>query len=140
MARDAYLDHLARIPLFSACSKRDLRLIAKTLTEINVDAGEVLMREGDRASSFLVVVDGNLVVDKRGQNVASVGPGDVVGEMAILMDRPRTATVTAATPALVLVGERRSFSVLLDEVPGLAKKVLRSLAQRVADNEANLVH
>ena len=140
MARDAHLEHLAKMPIFSHCSKKDLRLIARTLTEIDVKAGEVLMKEGDRATSFLIVVDGNLVISREGQSVASVGPGDVVGEMAILMERPRNATVTAATPALVLVGERRSFEALLDEVPGLAKKVLKSLAHRVADNERHLVH
>lgn len=140
MARDTYLEHLAQVPIFSHCSKKDLRLVAKTLTEIDVSAGDVLFKEGDRATSFIVVVDGTLTVRRGGRKVASIGSGEVVGEMAILMDRPRTATVTAETAARVLVGERRSFDALLDEVPGLAKSVLKALAHRTADNERSLVH
>jgi CRP-like cAMP-binding protein len=138
MARDTYLDHLAQIPLFSQCSKRDLRHIAKTLTEIEVHPGDVLFREGDRATSFVVVVEGELAVRRKGRKVATLGPGEVAGEMAILMDRHRTATVEAATPGLVLVGERRAFMGLLDEVPGLAKKVLLAVAHRAAENERSM--
>lgn len=140
MARDAYLEHLAQIPIFSHCSTKDLRLIAQTLTEIEVDGGDVLMKEGDRATSFLVVVEGELSVQRGGTTIATLGPGEVVGEMAILMDRHRTATVVADGPAVVLVGERRSFEALLDEVPGLAKSVLVALAHRVAENEQGIVH
>lgn len=140
MARDTYLEHLAQVPIFSHCSKKDLQLIARTLTEIEVDEGEILMREGERATSFLVVVEGELKVERSGATLARLGPGEVVGEMAILMDRKRNATVTACAPSLVLVGERRSFEALLDEVPGLAKKVLVSLAHRVADNDKAILH
>jgi CRP/FNR family transcriptional regulator, cyclic AMP receptor protein len=140
MARDRYLDHLAQIPIFSHCSKKDLRLVARQLTEMDVDEGAVLLSEGERATSFLVVVEGSLAVRRKGRKVATLGPGEVVGEMALLMDRPRTASVSAAEPSKVLVGERRSFEALLDEVPGLAKKVLKSLAHRVADNERAMVH
>ena len=140
MARDTYLEHLAQVPIFSHCSKKDLQLIARTLTEIQVDEGDVLMREGDRATSFLVVVEGALSVERDGSTIARLGPGEVVGEMAILMDRKRIATVKASAPSVVLVGERRSFEALLDEVPGLAKKVLVSLAHRVAENDNALMH
>jgi CRP/FNR family transcriptional regulator, cyclic AMP receptor protein len=140
MARDRYLDHLAQIPLFSHCSKKDLRLVSRQLTELDIDEGAVLLSEGERATYFLVVVEGSLAVRRNGRKVATLGPGEVVGEMALLMDRPRTATVSAAEPSKVLVGERRSFEALLDEVPGLAKKVLKSLAHRVADNERAMVH
>jgi CRP/FNR family transcriptional regulator, cyclic AMP receptor protein len=140
MARDPYLEHLAQVPIFSHLSKKDLRMIARNLTEIQVEEGDVLLKEGERATSFLVVVEGELLVRRNGRKVATLGPGEVVGEMAILMDRARTATVSAAQTSVVLVGERRSFEALLDEVPGLAKKVLKSLAHRVADNERALVH
>lgn len=140
MSRDAYLDHLAQIPIFSHCSKKHLQLVCQTMTEIDVKPGDVLMKEGDRATAFLVLVEGELTVQRKGQQVATIHAGEVVGEMAILMDRHRTATVVASAPSLVLVGERRSFEALLDEVPGLAKSVLVSLAHRVADNEKGIVH
>ena len=140
MARDSYLDHIAAIPLFSHCSKKDLQTIEKALTDIDVKAGTALMREGESASSFVVLVSGTAEVTRNGEHVADLGPGAMIGEMAILMDRPRTATVTATSACEVLVGERRNFDPLLDDVHGLARRVLHSLAERVADNEANHLH
>ncbi len=140
MARDSYLDHIAAIPLFTQCSKKDLLTIEKAMTDIDVKAGTVLMREGESASSFVVLVAGSAEVTRDGKHVADLGPGAMIGEMAILMDRPRTATVTATSGSEILVGERRSFEALLEDVPGLARRVLHSLAERVADNEANHLH
>lgn len=140
MARDSYLDHIAAIPLFSQCSKKDLQTIEKALTDTDVKAGTALMREGESASSFIVLVEGTAEVTRNGEHVADLGPGAMIGEMAILMDRPRTATVIATTDCEILVGERRSFDALLDDVHGLARRVLHSLAERVADNEAHQIH
>ena len=140
MARDSYLDHIAAIPLFSQCSKKDLRAIEKALTDTDVKPGTVLMREGEDASSFVILVAGQATVSRDGEVVATLESGTMIGEMAILMDRPRSATVVAATECEILVGERRVFEGLLDEVPGLARKVLHALAERVADNETHALH
>ncbi|MEZ5341531.1 MAG: cyclic nucleotide-binding domain-containing protein [Acidimicrobiales bacterium] len=110
------------------------------MTDTDIKAGTTLMREGENPSSFIVIVSGSAEVSRNGEVVATLTDGAMVGEMAILMDRPRSATVTTITDCEILVGERRAFDGLLDDVPGLARKVLRSLALRVADNEAHDHH
>ncbi len=140
MSRDRYLDHLATVPLFAQCGTKDLEQIAQTLTEVEVKAGRELMSEGDSATSFMIIVDGEVEVTRGGDHVANLGSGSILGEMAILMDRDRTATAKATTDTTLLVGERRSLDPLLDDVPGLARRVLKALAERVADNEAHGIH
>lgn len=140
MSRDEYLDHLAAMPMFAKCSRKQLREVGQMLTEVDVKAGQRLMTEGESASSFMIVMDGEVEVTRNGEHVASLGPGAILGEMAILMDRDRTASATAKVDSLVLVGERRTFDGMLDDVPGLARSVLHALAERVADNEDHAVH
>lgn len=140
MSKDRYLDHLAEISLFSQCSKKDLQTISRTLTDTDVKAGTVLMSQGERASSYVILMDGEVSIVKDGEEVATVGKGAIIGEMAILMDRERSASAVATTDCEILVGERRNFDALLDEVSGLARKVLHSLAERIADNEEHIHH
>lgn len=140
MSRDEYLEHLASVPLFARCSDKELRLIGQQMTEIDVPAGRSLMKQGERATSFMIIMDGTVEVTRDGEHVADLGPGAILGEMAILMDRERSANATAKTDTTLLVGERRSLDPLLDDVPGLARSVLKALAERVADNEAHGFH
>lgn len=133
MARDAWLDHLAQVPLFSACDKKQLQQVASASTEVSVDAGKVLVREGDVGHECFVIVTGEATVTRGGQTVASIGSGSVVGELAPLTGAPRTATVTAATPMEILVIGQGEFNGLLEEVPGLAVTLLRSIASRLTD-------
>ena len=127
---------LREIPLFSHCSKKELAEIAHVAEEIEVDEGEVLIREGAPGHDFYVVVDGALDVVKEGRGrVDVVGPEDFVGEIALLSRRPRNATVTAATPALLLRIRDADFVALLDRMPLLWLKVAGALADRVAADE-----
>ncbi len=131
MARDQYLDTLAQVPLFSACSKRDLQKIAKASDEVSVSEGRVLVEQGTTGREFYVLLDGQATVRRNGRKVDTLGPGSPFGELALLDRGPRTATVIADTPLRVLVLGQREFSGVIDEVPGLAHKILASLASRI---------
>jgi CRP/FNR family transcriptional regulator, cyclic AMP receptor protein len=131
MARGSYLDHLANVRLFSACSKRDLQKIARASDEVEVDGGRVVVDEGSRGREAFVILDGNATVKRNGRKVTTLGPGDHFGELALLDGGPRTATVVADGPMRLLVIGQREFTGVLDEVPGLAHKVMGSMAATI---------
>ncbi len=136
MARSSHLDRLTNVPLFRSLSRRDLQRVARAADELNIEAGRVLMEQGQVGRECFVILDGTAAVRRKGRKVATLGPGDAAGELALLDKGPRTATVVAETPMTVLVIGSREFSGLLDEVPGLSKKLLVSLATRVRDLDA----
>ena len=133
---DTRVELLRGLPLFELCSKRDLRRIAALAVEREVEAGTELIREGEPAGEFYVVVEGEVDVRRRGRRVAKLSAGSYVGEIALLSRSPRTATVTAATPLRVLTISGRDFVGLLDAMPELWLKVARTLADRVDSDEA----
>ena len=133
---DTRVDLIRGLPLFELCSKRDLRRIAALADEREIAAGTELIREGEPGSEFYVVVDGDVDVRRRGRRVARLGAGSYVGEIALLSRSPRTATVVATTPLLVLAISGRDFVALLDTLPELWLKVARTLADRVDADEA----
>lgn len=139
MARkDEFIDHLAQVPLFSACSRKDLQQVAKRAEDVNVEPGKVLVSEGAAGHEFFVIVDGTAKVSRHGQAVATLGPGQFFGDLALLDHAPRNATVTAESPMELVVLGQREFSGLIDDVPGFAAKLLAGLAQRLraADSQS----
>jgi CRP/FNR family cyclic AMP-dependent transcriptional regulator len=111
-------------------------MLANISDELQVESGRVLMSQGDAGQEAFVIEEGAAEVVRDGQLLATVGPGSYVGELALIDAGPRSATVTATTPMRVLVIGTREFSTLLDEVPGLARRVLVSTARRLrAANE-----
>lgn len=124
---------LASMPLFSSCSNKELSRIRKVTDEITVPDGKVLVDQGDIGREAFIIVDGTAVVRRNGRKVATLGPGDYFGEMALLDKGPRTASVTAEGELRLLVIGSREFSGVLDDVPPMARKLLRSLSQRVRD-------
>ena len=138
MPSSDYLDHLAQIRLFSSCNSKELAKIAKASDELSLAQGKVLMSQGQPGREAFVIVAGRATVRIGEADVAELGPGDHVGELALLDGGTRTATVTAATDMTVLVISQRSFFGLLDEVPGLARKILASLAGMVRELDQQL--
>jgi CRP/FNR family transcriptional regulator, cyclic AMP receptor protein len=130
-SHDTKADALARCPFFAGLSRRDLLELAKVSEDMEVEAGKVLTREGQSGSEFFVIVDGEVSVTKNGQEIRTLGPGDFFGEIALLEDTPRTATVVAKTPLRFFVLTRRSFRSLLAHQPALEQKVLTALEERV---------
>jgi CRP/FNR family cyclic AMP-dependent transcriptional regulator len=135
MAHDNWLDHLGQVPLFADCSRKQLQAVAAATTELDVPGGKVLVREGEHGHEAFVIVEGSATVTRKDQQIATLGAGDVVGELAPLTGGVRTATVIADSPMLVLVIGQREFGALLDEVPGLAVRVLHNLAHRMIELE-----
>jgi CRP/FNR family transcriptional regulator, cyclic AMP receptor protein len=138
MAREDYLNHLASVPLFSGCTTKELRDIARATVELTLAQGKEFVTQGDVGREAFVIVDGQATASRAGQTVATLGPGACVGELALLDHGPRTATVTAATPLTVLVLGPREFSGLLDEVPTLNHKILAALAARVRELDSKI--
>lgn len=138
MARDTHLDHLASIPLFSALSRKDLQRVAKASDEVTVKEGHELIRQGDVGREMFVVVDGSATVRRNGRKIGTAGPGSAIGEMSLLDKGPRTATITADTETRLLVLGAREFAAVLDEVPGLAHKIMAALATRIRDLDTKI--
>src|SRR5437867_634988 len=102
-ARDAYLDHLGSVPLFAACSRKDLQRIARASDEVSIAEGRALVKQDEIGRECFVLVAGQVNVSRNHRKVATLGPGASFGELSLLDKGPRTATVTAATPITVLV-------------------------------------
>jgi CRP/FNR family cyclic AMP-dependent transcriptional regulator len=137
--RDAFVDHLAQVPLFSACSKKDLQLVAKRAEDVKVDGGKQLVSEGEAGTEFFVIIEGNATVSRHGRRVAGLGPGGFFGELALLDKAPRNSTITADTPMELVVLGQREFAGLIDDVPEFAHKLLAGLARRLRDADSQTV-
>ena len=136
-SHDTKADALARCPFFEGLSRGELLELAKVTEDMEVEAGKVLTREGQSGSEFFVIVDGEVSVTKDGQEIRTLGPGDFFGEIALLEDTPRTATVVAKTPLRFFVLTRQSFRSMLAHQPELERKVLAALEERVRATSEN---
>lgn len=140
MARSDIDQTLAGIPIFSECSKKELKAISKLVTSVPIVAGKVLVREGDPGREFMIIAEGRATVKRNGRKIATLGPGDFFGELAVLAGVPRTATVTAETDMVVEAMNRQEFSSLLDESPAMAKKILLGAVKRMYANDQKSLH
>ena len=131
--QDTKVDALKRAPLFEGLSRKELSQLARVTEDLEVPAGEVLCREGETGQEFFVIVEGETDITSKGKRVASRGGGDFVGEIALLENTTRTATVTAKTPLRIFVLTRQDFRRLVDENPTVERKVLQTLARRVVE-------
>ena len=129
--KDAKTDLLKNVPLFAGCSKSELQKIASLADELDLGEGATLIREGERGREFIVIAEGTVRVTRNGKQLRELGAGDFIGEIALVADVPRTATVTATSPVRLLVVTDRAFRGLLEQMPSLAKKVLQSLGERL---------
>jgi CRP-like cAMP-binding protein len=130
---DRKLELLRDVPLFSDLNSRDLAELGGLVDEVDVSAGKVLCQEGSRGDEFFVIVDGNVRVERQGRELAVLGPGQFLGEVALVDEGPRTATATATTDGHLLVIGHREFHSLMDRFPSIETCVLRSLARRVRE-------
>ena len=129
--KDAKTDLLRNVPLFASCSKTELQRIASLADELDLADGATLIREGERGREFIVIAEGTVRVTRNGKQIRDLGAGDFIGEIALVADVPRTATVTATSPVRLLVVTDRAFRGLLEQMPSIAKKVLQSLGERL---------
>ena len=121
---------LAGQPLFEGMSKRDLKAIAQWADVVDVPEGYHLLYQGRLPHEFFVILDGNAGVEREGQPIAELGPGEFFGEIALLEDDRRTATVVATTPMRLIVLATREFHSMCEEFPVVADRIDRALKER----------
>ena len=132
LRRNAKVELLRHVPLFSECTQRELGQISSLADELYQPEGTKLISEGTKGREFFVLVDGSVDVGREGRKLGSLGSGSFFGEIALVSDTPRTATVTAASAVRLLVITAQAFQRLLLDTPSLRPKVLAALAERVA--------
>lgn len=132
------IELLKNIELFSTLSGRQFDAVARAATEVPFVAGQLIAGQGTPGDSCFVVVAGAITVRRNGRKIASLGPGQVAGEMAVIDGEPRTADLVGAEDGTLLVMHRREFGGLLDEVPGLQRKLLIALSQRLRKADSRL--
>jgi CRP-like cAMP-binding protein len=126
---------LAKLGMFEGCDPEELLPLAALLRPLKSETGRVLMRQGERAVSFLLISTGRAAVTHTGADdmviTGEVSGGEIIGEIALLRDSPRTATVVTTEPLTGWTGDRDAFAILL-EVPGIIPRLLRTVRQRLA--------
>lgn len=131
----ARAEGLADMALFEACTPDDLIPVAARLRPLRADAGQVLMRQGEEAVSFILIQSGRAEISHVGDDgvevLDEVPAGAIVGEIALLRDKARTATVTAVEPLTGYIGDEKAFAAMAD-LPGVSERLLRILRQRLA--------
>jgi CRP/FNR family cyclic AMP-dependent transcriptional regulator len=132
LRRNQKVELIRHAPLFANCSKRELEEIAHLADEIDLNEGKEMTRQGSPGREFFVLLEGEADVTKDGRAINQLSAGDFFGEIALVSDSPRTATVTATTPVRALVITDRSFRRLLKDQPEIQNKVLTALAARLA--------
>ena len=125
------VEHLAKVPIFSGCSKKELQTIAKQVREIEHEAGHVIATEGEPGAGLFVIDEGEADVTIGGRKVNHLKAGEFFGEMALLDGGPRTATVTATTDIKLYALTEWVFRGLLAEHPGIAMQTLETMAGRL---------
>ena len=123
---------MQRVPLFANCSKRELAEIASIVDEIDLPAGRTLTREGEGGHEFFVLLEGAADVRRKGRKVDTIEPGDFAGELALIMKRPRNATIVTSAPVRLLVVTEQNFRGLLRRQPNIELKVMQAALDRLA--------
>ncbi len=129
---------LANTSLFSQCSARELRLIARVAKTRKVPQGTRLLVEGQVGDEMLVMLSGSATVQRGGRKIATLSAGDVIGELGVLSRAPRNATVTTTADSEIAVIGQRAMNRLLADAPGFARKLLEALAERVRELDRKL--
>ncbi len=137
---DEKLGLLKQTPLLAGLNQHDLEEVGRLADEVDAKAGKVLFRAGDQGSEFFVITDGKVRIEREGRVIATLGPGDFFGDIALVVERPRTATATIETDSQLLVVGHREFHSLMDRFPSIRISVLESIAIRLAELEADRPH
>ena len=136
LRKDAKVKIISGVPLFSGLSKRELAQVASIADEIDLRPGRTLIREGERGREFFVILEGTADVRRKGKVVATRKAGDFFGEVALMCNVPRVATVTTTSPMRVLVVTDRDFRGLVKRTPEIALKVLEAVGERLPADDA----
>jgi CRP-like cAMP-binding protein len=122
---------LGRVALFAGLSSTDLATIAEDAEQRAVPAGQVLIKQGTEGDEFFLIVDGEVEVRQNGRPIRRLGPGDYLGEIALVFGGKRTATAVAATPAKLFVLGAEPFMALLKQQPNIEGTVMTTVTERM---------
>ncbi|HEX2293463.1 MAG TPA: cyclic nucleotide-binding domain-containing protein [Gaiellaceae bacterium] len=132
LRKDAKAELIKGVPLFSELGRKELEEIAHIADEIDLSEGKELTVQGHAGREFFVLIEGEAAVRQGDKEVNRLGPGDFFGEIALVEDRPRTATVVAESPVRILVITARSFRSLLEHSPEIENKVMSAKTARLS--------
>jgi CRP/FNR family transcriptional regulator, cyclic AMP receptor protein len=133
--RNRKVDLIKHVPLFAGCSKKELEQISRIADELDFKAGKTLITQGTPGREFFVLVDGTAEIQRNGKKIDTAGPGEFFGEMALLTDQPRNASVVTTSDVDALIITARNFRSLLESNPLIALKVMRAVADRLPASE-----
>ena len=131
LMKDAKVQALARVPLFGGLSAKDLATIAAVATERSAEVGEVLTQQGTPGDEFFIIADGHVEVSQDGRSISSLGPGDYLGEIALVFGGERTATAVVSEPSRLFVVEKADFVAMLERQPRLEDRILTTVTERM---------
>ena len=140
MKKTQKIQYLVEVPLFATLNKKELGEVASHVDLADVAADTTLTVEGRAGQQFGIIVSGSAVVNRNNRQLALLGPGDFFGEMALLLNKPSSATVTTTDDSTLLVMHRRDFGTVLDRVPAIGKKLATGLAARLLEADRKLVN
>jgi CRP-like cAMP-binding protein len=129
---------LGQVPLFEGLSRRHLKKLAEHADEISFREKETIVEEDQPGGSFFVIVEGEVKVRQGGKEIATAGPGEFFGEISLLDGGPRSATVVADTPVVVIRLFKSSFDRVVKEEPQVAGKILTVVARRLREAERTI--
>jgi CRP-like cAMP-binding protein len=139
-ADSATIALLAHVGLFAGCTRKELSAIAAATYETDVEAGTVMTTQGEEGKDFFVIVEGVATWSIDGEAQGTLREGDFFGEMSLLDGGPRSATVVADSPLIVVVLPRENFEELIVKAPHVALAMLRELARRLREAESGHTH
>jgi CRP-like cAMP-binding protein len=139
-SNDPKVDLLKSVSIFSGMGERELEQVAQLLDEVEVPAGKVLMRQGDNGNEMFIIAKGRVQVERNGKVISERGPGSTMGEVSLLSEGPRTATVTALEPSTLLYAAHREFHSLMDAHPSVRLCILNGLAAKIRLLDEAAVH
>lgn len=130
-------EKLRGVAFFDGFSDDELQRVAELADDVEAESGAMLVDQGRVGQECFVILEGQAGVYASGEHIATVGPGMMVGEMALVEHRPRNATVVAETPMRLLAFDTRHFKQLLEEMPKAHDRVMEVLAARLQENSSN---
>jgi CRP/FNR family cyclic AMP-dependent transcriptional regulator len=135
LGRNQKVDLIRKAPLFAPLSRRELERVATIADEIDLQEGKEMTRQGAPGREFFVILEGTADVQRDGQTINTLASGDFFGEIALISEEPRTATVVATSPVRALVITARSFRRLMDESPEIRGSVDAAMHERVVHDD-----
>ena len=132
-----HTDQLRKVPLFEGISNADLQRIAESAKERRFEAGAPIVSAGEPGHGFYLIINGRVEVTRGDRTIATLGPGDYFGELALIREMPRNATVVAKDPTTCLALARWDFKGIVVANPSIAIRILETVASRIQDDETH---